>query len=155
MAAKRKAPARIERTPEDVTRFRTDMARIGARLGRPSTIRGKSASLTFRLTPALRSRLEARATTLGVSLSDAIAMVLDTGLATLADGNGRLAPHAVAKASALAGAAVVTDAAIERLRAEALASGARKLVAICDRALRGIAKDRANCARILAEGGQR
>jgi len=121
-------------------------AAVNAILGRPSAIRGKSASVTFRLTPALRGRLEARAKDLGVSLSDTIAMVLDAGLAGgLARG---LVGSAAAQASAYAGAAEVTDAQIEALRAAA--AGDRLQIRICDRALRGIAKDRANCARMIA-----
>jgi hypothetical protein len=153
MPTKRKpakpATARIERTPEDRKRFSADMERIGARMGRPSAISGKSASVTFRLTPALRGRLEARAKADGLSLSDTIAIVLAAGL----DGSARAPlnqPQAAAQASALAGAAAVTDGQIETLRAEAAAAGDRAVVRTCDRALRGIAKDRAQAARILA-----
>jgi len=125
------------------------IAVAGRVLGRPSAIRGKSASVTFRLTPALRGRLEARALADGVSLSDAIAIVLAAGL-DASPAAVRLGPQAAAKASALAGAAAVTDAQIEALRDAGKAAGDRAQVRTCDRALRGIAKDRANCAAMIA-----
>jgi hypothetical protein len=51
-----------------------------ARMGRPSLISGKGARIAFRCPAALRAKLEARADALGVSLSDAVALVLQAGL---------------------------------------------------------------------------
>ena len=50
------------------------------RMGRPSVVAGKGARIAFRCPAALRAKLEARADALGVSLSDAVALVLQAGL---------------------------------------------------------------------------
>jgi hypothetical protein len=53
---------------------------VAARMGRPSLVAGKGARLTVRCPDALRAKLEARADAMGVSLSDAVAVVLQRGL---------------------------------------------------------------------------
>lgn len=51
----------------------------------------------------------------------------------------------------LTAAHTITDEQIATLRAEAGAAGDMAQVAICDRALRGSAAARAECARVIAE----
>ena len=58
----------------------------GPRVGRPSLFTDKSTGITFRCSATLRKRLEDRARSLGCSLSDAVAVVLERGLA-VADAN--------------------------------------------------------------------
>jgi len=53
------------------------------RMGRPAHIRGKSATMTIRLTPQLRARLEERAVEQRLTLSDAAAILLERGLAVI------------------------------------------------------------------------
>ena len=57
----------------------------GPRVGRPSLFTDKSTGITFRCSAALRARLESRAASLRCSLSDAVAVVLERGLAVADD----------------------------------------------------------------------